>query len=327
MYGLAYDRVGNRIYVLDAYSRAIGVYSSDSMVTSFGSISAPDTNCTDISYSSYDDKLWVTSYYLKQIWKITKTGTINRQFANPANDYPVGITYNNYRLWCADRRTALGAVQYIYYADTFGTGVQYNSPVQGYYNNRCLAYDTDYNRIVQVHTWFNSGGTALDSAGVIEYQGIPPVVTGNRFKVAAGWNIRGIEYDPRDGNYWITIPQGASTTNMIVKVRGFHTPTVGIDENDNQAINSINLVAQPNPATDRVMLSFTLNRDDNILVSIYDAIGRSIRTLYRSSDRSGKKNIEWNLKDDQGSRVADGIYFVMVKAGSDQSTHKIIVTR
>ncbi len=326
IYGLAYDRIGNRIYVLNAYGRAIYAYSSDSNLTSLGSIAAPDTLCADISYSPYDDKLWVTGFNLKQIWKITKTGTVNRQFANPASDYPVGLAYRNYRLWCADRRSSLGATQYLYNADTFGTGTQYNNPVQGYYNSRCLAYDTDYNRMLQVHTWFNSSGTALDSAGIVEYQGTPPTLTGNRFRTPAGWNIRGIEYDPRDGNYWITIPQGATSSNMLVKVRGFHT-VFGINERDNRAVNRVNLIVQPNPASDQVMLSFTLDHDNHVAVRIYDAVGRVVRHLDHNRHGTGMKRAVWDLKNDQGIRVADGIYFVMVNAGSERFTQKIVIAR
>lgn len=328
IYGVAYHENGNRIYVLDGYSRTIRAYSADSNLTYAGAYTAPDTNCSDISWCNYDGNFWVTSWNLKQIWKITATGAVLRNFPNPANDYPVGLAYNDYTLWCADRRTTLGGAQYIYVSDTLGNATQYLSPVQGYYNSRCLAYDRIGNTYVQAQTWFNSAGSALDSAGVVEYAGVPPVATGNRFKVPTGWNIRGIEVDPRDGNFWITIPQGASSYNMIVKVKGFNEPAVGVKEDETIVANDHQLIVSPIPAQRELLINFNLKAYTAVSCRIFDTAGRLVRIIMDNEILdSGKHLVRWNLRDDHARSVADGVYIVVLESDNQRSSNKIVVTR
>ncbi len=327
IYGLAYDRITDQLFVCNAYSRSHYRYASDSMVGYLGSISAPDTGIADISYSVYDDNLWVCGYTsYKRVWKISKTGTVYHYFTNPANDYGCGLGFDGQTLWLADRRSTLGATAYIYLSDTLGNATQYNAPVQGYYNARCLAYDTLGHSFIHVNTFFNSSGTALDSAGVYELQGMPPAATGNRFLVQTGWNIRGIEYDPRDHNYWITIPQGASSANAIVKVQGFHMPTVGVKEHRSHTSSDLlNLSIVPNPITSKFTLHMNLPNRSNVSLKAYDASGRLVCNMLNSMTLStGSHSLAWNLKD---TNMTNGIYFIVLETEYSRTSQKIVVTK
>lgn len=328
LYGVAYDPIGDQIFVCNAYSKTIYRYSSESDVTYYGSITAPDTAIADIAYSVYDDKLWVCGYRnFKRVWKISKTGTVYHYFTNPANDYGCGLAFDQQNLWLADRRSVIGNPSYIYVSDTLGNATQYSCPVQSYYNARCLAYDQNGHTFVHVNTFFNSGGTALDSAGVDEYQQVPPIHTGNRFLTPSGWNIRGIEYDPRDGNYWITIPAGFSSPNAIVKVQGFHGPVVGVEEEKSLVANPFGLRAYPNPASHQVAMSFCLPSNEIIDVGIYDAAGRLVRSLVNSTPVSeGSHTMSWNLDDIYGRAVSDGIYFVVLETITNHVAQKLVIT-
>ncbi|MGB9722206.1 MAG: T9SS type A sorting domain-containing protein, partial [bacterium] len=325
IYGVTYDRVGDRIYVLDFYSNQIPYYSSDSFVTYYGAITGPADSVTDITYSRIGDALYVCAFNPKTVWKINKsTGGIIRQFNNPANDYPVGLAFRAPNtMWYADRRSALGAAQLIYIGDTLGSATQYNSPVQGYYNTRCLAYDSLGNSFVNVQTWFNSGGTTLDSVGVVEMQGTPPTLTGNRFLLNPGWNIRGIEADPRDGNYWITIVQISGTyVNQIVKVRGFYVPAAPVEESEKENVAQYRLLkVVPNPAKN--LLSFHINPSNlkHNYLSIYDITGRLVTKIQFNK---GDEVIQWNPR--KGASLADGIYFVMLEKDDGVITQKFVLT-
>ena len=326
IYGVAYDGIGDRIYVLDFYSNSIRYYSSDSFVTYYGALTGPADSVTDITYSRIGNALYVCAFNPKTVWKINKsTGAIIRQFNNPANDYPVGLAYQAPNtMWFADRRSTLGGVQLIYIGDTLGTATQYNSPVQGYYNTRCLAYDSLGNSFVNVQTWFNSGGTALDSVGVVEMQGPPPALTGKRFLLNPGWNIRGIEADPRDGNYWITIVQiSGSYVNQIVKVKGFYTPLTPVEESEKENVAQYKLLkVVPNPAKN--VLSFHINPDNlkHNYLSIYDISGRLVAKVQFNK---GERLIQWNPRKD--ALLADGIYFVSLEKDDGVITQKFILTR
>ncbi len=329
-YGVAYDRVGDRLYVCDGYGRNLFMFSSDSFVTTLGTIPAPDTNMSGIEYSPGDDRLWTTGWSQKQLWKINKTtGAIVRQFPNPANDYPIGVAVHGEEMWCVDRRATLGATQYIYVGDTFEVFTRYNNPIQGVYNSRCLAYDDVGGTYLMTHTWFNAGGTAVDSVGIVEYAGDPPVLTGRRMLLNPGWNLRGIEYDPRDGNYWITIPEiaaGGTFENEIVKVRGFYDP-LGTEERKGIAPRLISLVVYPNPAGSKVKMSINIPYAGNVAIQAFDATGRLISRIHEGNLNHGPHTMTWNLKDDLDRNIADGVYFIVLETNSDKITRKVIVTR
>ncbi|MEO0094887.1 MAG: S8 family serine peptidase [candidate division WOR-3 bacterium] len=318
--GVGFDKIGDRIYVLDSYSYSIYCYSSDSFVTYYGSITGPASGLVDITYSQHDDAFFVCASNPKTVWKINKsTGGILRQFDNPANDYPVGLALcPPNTMWYADRRTALGGIQLIYIGDTLGNAVQYISPVQGYYNTRCLAYDSLGNSFVNVQTWFNSGGNILDSTGVVEMTGPPPTLTGRRFLLDSRWQIRGIEFDPRDGNYWITIIFNDGARNQIAKVKGFYTPLVSVRESDrNNLPADISLKIIPNPANDFVTFYINAHNSKNNYLNIYDASGRLMAKI---KTKKGENIIKWRPKEE--NRLAKGVYFVIFKKDENN-----IVTR
>ena len=329
-YGVAYDRVGDRIYVCDGYGRNLFVFSSDSFVTTLGTTPAPDTNMSGIEYSIANDRLWVTGWNQKQLWEIDKTaGTVLRQFPNPAVDYPIGVAVHNEEMWCVDRRVSLGATQYIYVGDTLETFTQYTNPIQGYYNSRCLAYDEAGGTYLMTHTWFNSAGTAVDSVGIVEYVGEPPVLTGNRMLLNPGWNLRGVEYDPRDGNYWVTIPEitaGAPYENEIVKVRGFYQP-LSVGEQRSDLPHRLSLAIYPNPTGSNAYLRLGVPYTGKIIVKAYDASGRLVCNIHDGYLTGGFHVITWNLQDSFDRNVPDGVYFLVMETLKDRISQKIIVTR
>ncbi len=330
IYGIGYDQVGDRIYVCEYRQNYFYIFSSDSLLTSYGTLTGPDNSLTGLSYSPPDDKFWCTSSNQKQIWKIDKSGAVLRQFPNPANDYPIGLALNyDDILWSVDRRGSIGATQYIYIGDTLENFNQYTNPVQGNYNSRNLAYDTLGHSFIMTHTWFNAAGTQVDSVGVVEYQGEPPTLTGNRFLLPASWNIRGIEFDPRDGNYWIGIPQlDYQYVQAIAKVKGFHDPVIGVKEGESKLISkSLSLTVHPNPVTSHLVLDFQTPHAARVSLRVYDAVGRLINNLLDGVVDPGSHNLKWNLKDVNNKHIAGGIYFLVLETVDSRITQQIIVTR
>ncbi len=324
--GVAYDWAGNQIFVLNSNDRYVRKYSADSLVTSMGQFYGPAFSPTDLAYSYSDDNLWITSSSNKQIWKITKSGTVLRQFANPANDYPIGLAYHDNTLYCADHRTTNGDTNYIYISDTLGNATRYVNPVQGYRNAQCIAFDTCGNSYVQVHDWFHENyGLIQDSVGIIEYQGEPPTLTGNRFLWPPGWGMKGIEFDPRDGNYWITL----EGLNQIMKVKGFYDATVGVAE-IKTPIDSRYLVFNigQNPVVTNLTCKFSILTPGNVNLDIYDIAGRAVYTLIKNRFfDAGSHNVTWNLKDKTSKDVACGIYFLRLQVGDLTEIRKVVKVR
>ncbi|MCX7767081.1 MAG: T9SS type A sorting domain-containing protein, partial [Candidatus Sumerlaeia bacterium] len=161
------------------------------------------------------------------------------------------------------------------------------------------------------------------SVGVVELTGPPPTLTGRRFQLNPGWNIRGIEADPRDGNYWITIVQISATyVNQIVKVKGFYTPLTPVEESEKENVAQWKLLkVVPNPAKNHVSFHINPNNVKHNYLSIYDITGRLVAKVQFNK---GDNLIEWNPRN--SAALADGIYFVTLEKDDGVITQKFVLT-
>jgi len=336
LYGLTYNTLNDRIYVTNAYERNIYIYSSDSNVTYFGAIPAPDTFTSDIKYCAYDNTFWVASDWSqaypngKRVFKINTTGTVLRQFANPANDYPTGLAWLEPQrlLYLADRRAQNATPQYIYRSDTLGTATQLILGHTGNVGPRGLArepYGQD-TTLLMVYTWFTFDATPLlDSTCLYELRRSDLAIL-NRLQLP-GWNVRGVEYDPRDGNYWLTIPQNPGRS--IVKILGFHGIPIGI--NETQAENILGKIAllpsYPNPFSRVVRISYSIPTKMKVKLNLYDVVGCLVTTLVDRVEGPGLKTIVWDGRTEDGNSFASGVYFYRLDTEQGSLVRKLVYTR
>ncbi|MEO0081549.1 MAG: FlgD immunoglobulin-like domain containing protein [candidate division WOR-3 bacterium] len=334
LYGLAYNTQDNLLYCCYFMNSTIYKYTSDSMLTAAGTIPAPQDSCTDIDYCAYDNTFWILANPQKTVYKITPTGTIVRQFSVAAVDYPVGVVEHDaeHKVYVTDRRIAPGGQQLIFVYDTLGTLLQtVNHPKNGVYGTRCLALDpgTPSNppSLLNVYTWFNSGGTAIDSTCLYEVDRVGlTVLNGLRF-TNTNWNVRGVEYDPRDASYWITIMQdNTGGNNRIFKIAGFNPPVGLAEESKKLPCSDRTLQAWPNPFRNSVVLHLGFGGERDAQVRIYDNTGRLVRSLAVSRQPTAEGLAMWDGNDDAGNAVVPGIYFCTV-SGVSKAWTKVVLTR
>jgi flagellar basal-body rod modification protein FlgD len=60
--------------------------------------------------------------------------------------------------------------------------------------------------------------------------------------------------------------------------------------------------------------AYTLDEAADVTISIYDANGSEVRTLYCYGQDAGEYDIDWDGKDDSGEKVEDGTYYYGVSA-------------
>jgi hypothetical protein len=82
--------------------------------------------------------------------------------------------------------------------------------------------------------------------------------------------------------------------------------------------------AFPNPFNPRTTLTFVLGNSGPIRLSVYDIKGRLVRTLYDGIETSGEHHLDWNGRNDAGTEVGSGIYFVRLEAESAVRTRKVV---
>ncbi|MFN8549441.1 MAG: MXAN_6640 family putative metalloprotease [Candidatus Eisenbacteria bacterium] len=81
----------------------------------------------------------------------------------------------------------------------------------------------------------------------------------------------------------------------------------------------------PNPFGPVTRIAYTLRADGAVRLSIVDASGRVVRDLIDAQQPTGQYSVRWDGRDDQGHRLAPGVYFYRLNLNGDSATRKLIL--
>jgi len=84
------------------------------------------------------------------------------------------------------------------------------------------------------------------------------------------------------------------------------------------------LASSPNPFNPTTTIIYTLPADGFVDLRIYDVMGRLVRTLVSDRKPAGVHRFVWDARDERGSNVASGIYFVRIEAAGEVRTRKLV---
>ncbi|NNF06522.1 MAG: T9SS type A sorting domain-containing protein, partial [Candidatus Eisenbacteria bacterium] len=87
------------------------------------------------------------------------------------------------------------------------------------------------------------------------------------------------------------------------------------------------LMASPNPASSATRIQYRLDETTAVRLQIHDLQGRVVREWQPGSQSAGSYTVNWDASDAAGRPVSSGIYFLHLKAGSNQITSKVLITR
>ncbi|MDZ7290873.1 MAG: CocE/NonD family hydrolase [candidate division KSB1 bacterium] len=83
----------------------------------------------------------------------------------------------------------------------------------------------------------------------------------------------------------------------------------------------------PNPTHGETQIAYSLSRTTAIQIAIYNLLGQEIRTLAEGLAPAGKFTMRWDGCDQNGQKVAAGIYLCRLVAGKSVRTRKLMVIR
>ena len=83
----------------------------------------------------------------------------------------------------------------------------------------------------------------------------------------------------------------------------------------------------PNPFNPVTTLRYDLPEDTMVNITIYDMMGRVVRTMVNTQQNTGFKSVRWNATNDAGSSVSAGLYLYMIKAGDFRQTKKMVLLK
>jgi hypothetical protein len=83
----------------------------------------------------------------------------------------------------------------------------------------------------------------------------------------------------------------------------------------------------PNPFNPVTTLRYDLAQRANVLLTVYDIMGKQVRTFDRGEENPGIKSIVWDGADDFGNPVSAGIYLFQIQTGDFTQTSKMILLK
>jgi hypothetical protein len=85
--------------------------------------------------------------------------------------------------------------------------------------------------------------------------------------------------------------------------------------------------AYPNPFNPTTRISYDLPEDANVSITIYDLMGRKVRTLVSEQVSAGYHSAMWNAKNDLGASVSAGVYIYTISANDYRDVKKMILLK
>jgi hypothetical protein len=85
--------------------------------------------------------------------------------------------------------------------------------------------------------------------------------------------------------------------------------------------------SMPNPFNPVTTIRFSIPKKSDVEFYIYNAVGQRVRVIRRENCRSGHHTIEWNGTDDQGMKLASGVYIYQLRAAGKTETRKMILLK
>jgi hypothetical protein len=105
-------------------------------------------------------------------------------------------------------------------------------------------------------------------------------------------------------------------------------PTTDIQLIDDTAPQTYSLEQNyPNPFNPTTNIKYTIPREGNVNIEVYDITGKLVNTLVNQSMNSGTYNVTWNGTNNSGQNVVSGIYIYRIQANDFVSVKKMILLK
>ena len=170
----------------------------------------------------------------------------------------------------------------------------------------------------------------VDSTGSLVWDYVNPVV--NTGPLYQGQDI------PIQGG-----PQG-SKLNRTFRVHRYPTDYLGFVGHDLDPMGPIELNMNtqtltyipnkfrlhqnfPNPFNPETIIRYNLPENIFVNITVYDLLGKKVKTLVNQAHVAGPQSVVWNANDDYGKRVGAGIFLYQIHAGDFIETRKMVLLK
>jgi len=119
------------------------------------------------------------------------------------------------------------------------------------------------------------------------------------------------------------------TTNVGEFILPVHLVITILGIDDDTVIPSIFSVSDnyPNPFNPRTEFTVSIPERSHVVVNIYDILGRQVALLAEGDYTAGRYRMEWAGMTSMNAVAPSGVYLLIVQAGNDMITHKMIMMK
>ncbi len=128
-----------------------------------------------------------------------------------------------------------------------------------------------------------------------------------------------------DGTYyWRAYADDGTERSQLMETGSFIVESTGVGE----TVGRLALyAASPNPFGGSAKISFAMPARGDAELSVYSVDGRLVRTLVSGEAGPGQVDLTWDGRDNSGSRVGNGLYFMRLTAAGETRHGKLVVLR
>ena len=96
-------------------------------------------------------------------------------------------------------------------------------------------------------------------------------------------------------------------------------------QNEAAMPNSYSLLQNyPNPFNPVTKLRYDLPENSHVNITIYDMLGRAVKTMVNQHQNAGHRSIIWDGTNDYGNPVSTGVYLYQIQSGAYIQTKKMV---
>lgn len=113
---------------------------------------------------------------------------------------------------------------------------------------------------------------------------------------------------------------------MLTDSLGYYELIItGVKQHYDEPIKTFQLYQNyPNPFSEGTSICYQLPESELVKITIFDILGRKVKTMVSNNQRPGVYKTYWDGTDDLGNRVSGGIYFFQITTPNKRMTHKMI---
>jgi hypothetical protein len=221
----------------------------------------------------------------------------------------------------------------------------YNFPLRWIVTGGDAHPDTVFTYFPPLNYWDDCFDTVLTNEGYIRQFGFsdlggednPPLITnGLRINV---WNLRiffgpdlpslvilDTTWDSRNGGLKMGLAGGYY--EFIPGFRRGYFSSLGVDDDINNKPLLFSLAQNyPNPFNSSTEIEFSLPKNGQVSLVIYDIQGREVRRLLDCNLEAGSHSVIWDGLNDNGGPVSSGIYFYRLVSNNSAQTNRMTMLR